>query len=186
MSVRALQILRLAAALLLPVVPVLGTLSTGTTYSINFVDIDGNKLSTADGHFTIVVLTTPADREKARTVGDRAPEFCLGNSAYRMITVVHFTGRHTEFGRRIATSFIRHRMREEAKRLQKRYDTRKISRDAKSDIFVVTDFEGTVASQLGQPQGATDFRVFVFGGTGELLAQWNSVPSTDQLAAVLK
>jgi hypothetical protein len=50
----------------------------------------------------------------------------------------------------VATAFIRHRVREEAKRLQARYDAQKISRDAKSDIFVVTDFDGTVASQLGQ------------------------------------
>ena len=71
--------------------PARGALSTGNTYSISFVDIDGNKLSTADGHVTIVVLTTSADREQARTVGDHVPDFCLGNPAYRMITVIHFT-----------------------------------------------------------------------------------------------
>ena len=86
----------------------------------------------------------------------------------------------------MATAFIRHRVREEAKRLQARYDSQKISRDAKSDIFVVTDFDGTIASQLGQPAGATDFCVFVFGKTGELLAQWHSVPSADELAAAVK
>jgi len=186
-SVRALQIfLSLATALLLPVVPARGALSTGNTYSISFVDIDGNKLSTADGHVTIVVLTTSADREQARTVGDHVPDFCLGNPAYRMITVIHFTARHLAIGRRVATAFIRHRVREEAKRLQARYDARKISRDAKSDIFVVTDFDGTAASQLGQPAGATDFCVFVFGRAGELLAQWHSVPSADELAAAVK
>ena len=186
--VRALQIFLslLATALLLPAVPARGALSTGNTYSISFVDLDANKLSTADGHVTIVVLTTSADREQARTVGDHVPDFCLGNPAYRMITVIHFTGRHMAIGRRMATAFIRHRVREEAKRLQARYDTQKISRDAKSDIFVVTDFDGTVASQLGQSTGATEFCVFVFGQTGELLAQWHSVPSADQLAAAIK
>jgi hypothetical protein len=185
-GVRALQILSLATALLLPIAPVHGTLSTGNIYSISFVDIDGNKFSTADGHVTIVVLTTPADREQARTVGDRVPDFCLGKPAYRMITVIHFTGRHMAIGRRMATAFIRHRMREEAKRLQARYDARKISRDAKSDIFVVTAFDGTVATPLGQPAEATDFCVFVFGKTGELLAQWHSVPGADELAAAIK
>ena len=186
-SLRALQIfLSLATALLLPAAPVHGTLSTGNTYSISFVDLNGNKFSTADGHVTIVVLTTPADREQARTVGDRVPDFCLGNPAYRMISVIHFTGRHMAIGRRMATAFIRHRVREEAKRLQARYDARKISRDAKNDIFVVTDFDGTVTSQLGQSAGATDFCVFVFGQTGELLAQWHSVPSVDELAAAIK
>ena len=166
--------------------PARGALSTGNTYSISFADIDGNKLSTADGHVTILVLTTSADREQARTVGDHVPDFCLGNPAYRMITVIRFTRQHLALGRRMATAFIRHRVREEAKRLQARYDAQKIAGDAKSDIFVATDFDGTIASQLGQSAEATDFCVFVFGKTGELLTQWHSVPSADELAAAVK
>jgi hypothetical protein len=186
-SVRALEIFfSLATALLLPAMPARGALSTGNTYWISFADLDGNKLSTADGHVTIVVLTTSADREQARTVGDHVPEFCLGNPAYRMITVVHFTNSHMAIGRRVAIAFIRHRVHEEAKRLQARYDVQKIVRDAKSDVFVVTDFDGTIASQLGQSAGAMDFCVFVFGKTGDLLAQWHSVPSADELAAAVK
>jgi hypothetical protein len=186
-STRALQIfLLITAALFFAALPGRGALSTGNIYSIKFVDIDGNKLSTTDGHMTIVVLTTTADREQARAVGDHVPDFCLGNPAYRMITVVHFTGRHMEIGRRVAMGFVRHRIGEAAKRLQTRYDGLKISRDARNDIFVVTDFDGAIASELGQPAGATDFCVFVFGQKGELLAQWHTVPSTDELAAVLK
>jgi hypothetical protein len=186
-NVRALQIfLPPATAFVLMATPVRGELSTGSTNSISFVDLDGNKLSTADGHVSVVVLTTSADREKARSVGDHVPDFCLGNPAYRMITVVHFTGRHMAIGRRMAMAFIRHRVSEAAKRLQARYDAQKISRDAKSDIFVVTDFDGTIASQLGQSAGATDFCVFVFGETGDLLAQWHTVPSADELAAAIK
>ena len=86
----------------------------------------------------------------------------------------------------MAIAFIRHRVGEAAKRLQARYDAQKISRDAKSDIFVVADFDGTIASQLDQPAEATDFSVFVFGKSGELLAQWHSVPSTEELAAAVK
>jgi hypothetical protein len=187
MNVRALQFfLLVATALLVLSAPLRATLSTGTTYSISFVDINGNKLSTADGHVTIVVLATTADWQKARTVGDRVPDFCLGNPDYRMITVIHFTGRHMTIGRRIATAFIRHRMREEAKRLQARYEAQKISRNAHGDIFVVSDFDGTAASQLGEAEGATDFRVFVFGRTGELSAQSQGVPTADELAPVLK
>jgi len=170
----------------LPGVSAHAELSKGKTYSINFVDIAGNKFSTADGRVTIVVLTTPADREQARTVGDHVPDFCLGNPEYRMITVVHFIRSHMALGRRMATAFVRHRVNEEAKQLQARYDAKKISRDAKSDIFVVTDFDGTVASQLGQTAGATDFCVFVFGKSGELLAQWRGVPSTEELAAAIQ
>jgi hypothetical protein len=186
-SARALQIfLPSATALVLAATPVCGALSTGNIYPISFLDIEGDKLSTADGRVTIVVLTTAADREQARTVGDRVPDFCLGNPAYRMITVVHFTGRHMAIGRRVATAFIRHRVNEAAKRLQARYDAHNISRDAKSDIFVVTDFDGASASELGQSAEATDFCVFVFGPSGELLMQWHSVPSTEELAAAVK
>lgn len=184
---RALQFfLPLATALFVAGTVAHGALPTGNSYSVSFLDIDGNKHSTADGHVTIVVLTTTADREKARTVGDRVPDFCLGNPDYRMVTVVHFTGRHLEIGRRVATGFIRRRVREEAKRLQARYDSHKISRDAKNDIFVVTDFDGAVASQLGQSAGSTQFCVFLFGKTGQLLAQWHSVPSSEELAAAIK
>ena len=184
---RALQIFTLlVASLHICVMPSRGALSTGNTYAISFVDVNGKKLSTADGHMTIVVLTTAADREKARSVGDHVPDFCLGNPAYRMITVIHFTGRHLAIGRRMATAIIRHRVQEEAKRLQARYDAQNISRDANIDIFVATDFDGAAASQLGQAAGATDFCVFVFGRAGELLAQWNRVPSAGELAAALK
>ena len=89
-------------------------------------------------------------------------------------------------GRRVATAFIRHRAREEAKRLQARYEAQKISRDANRDIFVVTDFDGAVASQLGEAGEANDFCVFVFGPTGELRAHWRDVPSAEQLSGVLK
>jgi hypothetical protein len=184
---RALQIfLLLATAFLFPAIVARGALSKGNTYSISLVDIDGNKLSTADGHTTIVVLTTSADREQARTVGDHVPDFCLGNPAYRMITVVHFIRQHLALGRRMATGFIRHRVHEATKRLQARYNAQKISRDAKSDIFVVTDFNGTIASQLGQSPEATELCVFVFGQSGELLAQWHSVPSAEELATAVK
>ena len=163
-----------------------GALSVGESYSRDFVDIDGNKHSTADGHITVVVLTTPGQREKARTVGDRVPERCLGNPDYRMITIVHFTRKHTGIGRKIATSVIRHRVNEEAKRLQARYDAKKIARDARKDIFVATDFDGSVAAELGEPDSAADVSVFVFGRKGELIAQWHGVPSIEQLDAALK
>ena len=163
-----------------------GELSVGTTYSLSFVDIDGGKLSTADGHVTVIALTTPADRDKARTVGDRVPERCLGNPDYRMITVIRFTRRHTVIGQRLVTAFAWHRISEEASRLQARYNAKGIKRDAQKDIFVVIDFDGSASSQLGEPQRATDFCVFVFGRKGELLAQWRGVPSSEQLAAAMK
>ncbi len=187
MTLRALQFFFFIATLFsLPAARVHGALSIGATYSLSFVDIDGNKLSTANGHVTVLVLTTPADREKARTVGDRIPERCLGNPNYRMITIIRFTRRHTVVGRRIATALVRHRVNEEARRLQARYDGKGIARDARKDIFIVTDFDGSVSSQLSEPADATEFWVLGFARNGELLAQWHGVPSAEQLAAAVK
>jgi len=184
---RALQFFFFVGTLiLLPAARLHGALSIGTNYSLGFVDIDGNKHSTGYGYVTVIVLTTPADREKARTVGDRIPERCLGNPDYRMITIIRFARRHTVVGQKIASTFIRHRVNEEAKRLQARYDAKKILRDARKDIFVATDFDGSMSSQLGEPEGTTDFCVFVFGRNGELIAQWHGAPSAEQLAAALK
>ena len=39
----------------------LADLSIGETHALKFVDIDGNTLSTTDGHVIVLVLTTKAD-----------------------------------------------------------------------------------------------------------------------------
>jgi hypothetical protein len=174
------------AVSLLFVAPLHASLSVGQIYALNFVDVDGHTLSTADGHISVVVLATTADSEKARAVGDRAPEYCLGNPSYRMITVVNFTRKAPLLGRKIATMLVRRRLNEEAKRLQPRYDAKKITRNAREDVFAVADFDGTVSPQLGGRPEATDFRVFVFGKDGELRKQWDNVPAADDLAAILK
>ena len=103
-----------------------------------------------------------------------------------MITVLNLTKKHTRIGRGIATILVRHRLDEEAKRLQARYDAKKIARDARGDIFTVTDFDGTVSSQFSGQSPAANFRVFVFARNGELLQQWDDVPTATELAAVLK
>jgi hypothetical protein len=163
-----------------------GTLVNGRTYAINLVDVDGNHFSTAGERITVVVLTTNADTARARTVGDRIPDFCLANPKYRMITVVNLAGRYPGLARSAATWLIRQRLSSEAKRLQKRYDAKKITRDARRDVFAVADFGGSVASQLGARPEAADFRVFIFGRDGMLLRQWNDVPSAAELSAALR
>ena len=186
-KLRALQFFFVAAiATLLPPTLVRGTLSTGAIYPLSFVDINGNKLSAADGHVTVLVLATKSDWEKAHVVGDRIPNYCLGNPKYRMITIVRFTRKHGVIVRNVATAFIRHRMQEAAKRLQTRYDAQKIQHDASNDIFVVTDFDGSATAQLEEPADAAEFRVLVFARDGKLLARWSDVPSAKQLAEVLK
>ena len=158
----------------------------GQSYRINFTDVDGNALSTADGHVTIVILTGKANIDKARLVGDRTPDFCLTNPTYRMITVVEFETKHSAPVRALLKSIMRHRLDSESRRLQARYDQLKITREARRDVSAATDFDNTVATQLdSQPDDAL-FRVFVFGRGGELLKQWKDVPNPEELATALK
>jgi hypothetical protein len=186
-NLRALQFFFVAViASLVPAALVRGALSTGETYSLSFVDTNGNKLSTVDGHVTVLVLATKSDWEKAHVVGDRIPDSCLGNPNYRMITIVRFIRKRGVIVRNVATAFIGHRMKEAAKRLQARYEAQKIEHDAKSDIFVVTDFDGSISAQLEEPAEVAEFRVLVFARDGKLLARWSDVPSANQLTEVLK
>ena len=185
-KLRALQFFLFAEiALFLLAAHLRGEFSSGTSYSLSFVDINGNKLSTADGHVTLLVLVAAADREKARAVGDRVPDYCLGNPDYRMITIIHFIRKPTAIGRNLITALAKQRINEEAKRLQTRYDAKKITRDARTDIFTVIDFDGSASSQLNEPGQWASFRVLVFARDGKLLAQWIDVPSAEQLAEVL-
>jgi hypothetical protein len=185
-SPRAFQIFVSTAVLLVGLAGLHAALSSGQRYSINFSDVDGRPLSTADGHVTVLVLTTTEDLAQAHAVGDNVPDYCLGNEKYRMITVIRLIKRHTQLGRTIAMIFVRHRIDEEAKRLQTRYNAKKISRSAREDIYVVADFDGSIGAQLGEEPGGTRFHVFVFSGDGELLQQWDDAPSAEQLAAVVK
>ena len=163
-----------------------GELSIDKIYTLNFIDIDSNKLLTNDGHISVIVLTTTGDFKKARAVGDRIPDFCLGNPAYRMITVINFQKKRSAPLRMIFTAVVRHRIAAEAKQLQSRYTAKKIDKDARRDIFVVTDFDGGAVSQLGSELQSSTFRVFVFGRNGELLRQWDDVPSAQELVAAVK
>ena len=184
---RALQFFSLVKGVsLILALPLYATPSTGQIYLVSFTDVDGHTFSTSDGHVTVVVLTTTTDSEKARIVGDRVPDYCLGNPDYRMVTVLNFKSKHTSIGHMLATMLVRHRLNQEAKRLQARYNAQNIARDARHDVFAVMDFDGTVSSQLGAQMDSASFRVLVFGRKGELLQQWNDVPSAADLAAVVK
>ena len=174
-SVRALQIfLLLAMTLLLSAMPARGELSTGNTYSISFVDIDGQQ--------TFYSRRTHDHRRvddecRSRTGphgGRPCSRFLSRQSGLQNDYRCSFHRQTPGHGRRMATGFIRHRVREAARRLQTRYDAQKISRDAKSDIFVVTDFDGTIASQLGQSRGSNGFlcvRIWAKWGIVSAMAQ---------------
>lgn len=160
--------------------------TVGQSYRLNFSDVDGNTLSTADGHFNVIVLSSRTNSDKARAVGDRIPGFCLGNPSYRMITIVSFETKHSGPVRALLRAAIRHRLDSEGQRLQKSYDEHKITRVARNDVFAVADFDGAIASQLDLKPDPALFRVFACGKNGELLKQWNDVPKEEELAAALK
>jgi hypothetical protein len=182
---RALQIF-FAAAMFVLAGPSHGALSIGQRYAVKFSDVDGRSLSTADGHVTVLVLTTKEDLTRAHAVGDNIPDYCLGNEKYRMITVLRLAKRRTQLGRAVAMMLMRRRVDEVAKRLQVRYDEKKISRPARGDVYCVADFDGAIAAELGAQPDETRFHVFIFGPDGELLEQWGDVPSVEELAAALK
>jgi hypothetical protein len=158
---------------------------TGRTYAVRVVDVDGNTLSTADGHVTIIVVSKAGDLDKARLVGERVPEYCIGNSAYRFITLVVFEKSPGRASRFVSSMLARRRLDAEAKRLQPRYAAKKLARNPRRDVFAVLDFDGSVAASLGIAANASSFQVLVFDGKGELLQRWMTAPASDQLTAVL-
>ena len=169
-----------------PLMSIFSEATAGESYRINFVDVDGNALSTANGHITTVVFISQPNIDKARAVGDRAPDFCLGSPTYRMITVLAFEKRHSKPVRMILSSLMRRRLDSEARQLQPRYDKLKIARNARQDIFAVADFDGAITTQLGAKPDPSLFHVFVFGRNGELLKQWSDMPPSEELAAAMK
>jgi len=182
---RALQFF-LATAVVFISAAAIADLLVGRICSLKFLDVDGNTFSTDDGHVTTVILMRESDVERARIVGDRTPDYCLGNPTYRMITVVGFEKKHSKPVLMILTALVRRRLDTEAQQLQQRYDQLKIARNARLDVHTVADFDGEVAAQLGSSEGDTVFRVFVFGRNGALLKKWDDIPDAQQLASVLK
>ena len=180
------QILFVFSAFFSAAISILAEPTISQAYRISFTDIDGDTFSTADGHITTVVLVGKANVDRARMVGDRVSDFCLGNADYRMVTVVTFETKHSRPVRALMSSVMRRRVDSEAKRLQSRYDQLKIAGNARKDVFAVADFDGTIAGQLDAKPSATLFHVFVFGKNGELLKQWSDLPSAKELAAVMQ
>jgi hypothetical protein len=171
--------------LLCPIGFLRAELSVGQIYSLTLVDSDGHVFRTDDGHVTEIVLTTPGGLGKAETAGDRTPDYCLGNPAFRMITVVMFK-KHSALVRAFLSGIARHRMEEEADRLQRRYHSKKLGRNARLDLHVILDFNGKTVSQLGGLPDTDDFGLLVFSRKGELLKEWDAIPGAKELAAVVK
>jgi hypothetical protein len=160
-------------------------LRPGNVYSLTFTDVDRHQLSTADGHVTIITVLTRKDEQKAEQVGERVPHVYLGDPKYRLITLVNFQRGIFPLFHGMINAIIRNRMDAEAKELEKIYTVRHLTRNPRSDIFVVADFDGKAVSQLGINPSSSEFAVFVFDGRGRLVRRWNDVPSVEALPAAL-
>ena len=182
--VRLLQYLSLAAILTGPAAAA-NELRPGNVYPLTFTDVDGQQLSTADGHATIITVLTRKDEKKAEQVGDRVPDFCLGDPKFRLITLVNFQKGVFPLFQGMINAVIRNRMDAAAKDLQKNYTAKNLTRNPRSDIYVVADFDGKALSQLGMETTESEFAVFVFDGQGRLVRRWNDVPSAEALAAAV-
>jgi hypothetical protein len=158
----------------------------GNNYPLTFSDVDQHRLSTADGHVTIITVVTRKDEAKAEAVGDRIPRQYYGDPKFRLVNLVNFQqGIFVPF-RGVIMALIRHRLDVEAKELQKVYTERHLKRNPRDDIFVVADFDGKAVSQLGIAPTSPEFAVFVFDGRGRLLRRWNDVPSAEALADAMR
>jgi hypothetical protein len=160
-------------------------LRLGNSYPLVFTDVDQQQLSTSDGHVTIITVMTRKDEQKAQTVGERFPRAYVGDPKYRLVTVVNFQQKIFTPFRGMATAVIRHRLDTEAKELQRTYTAKHLSRNPRSDIFVVADFDGKIASQLGMAPTSAEFAVLAFDGRGRLVKRWNDVPSSEALTAAI-
>jgi hypothetical protein len=160
-------------------------LVTGDRVIVKLTEIDGRTLTTGDGVVTTLVLTTRPQSDKARQVGDRTPERCLGNPKYRMVTVVQFSPSTNRAMRYLLTKLALSRVNSEADKLKSRYKAKNLTTHPRPDIHVVFDFDGGIASQLGVKDSGT-FAVFVFGPDGSLRRQWTTVPDAHELDAALQ
>ena len=160
-------------------------LRLGSTYTLTFADVDRHQLSTSDGHATIITVVTRKDEQKAQQVGDRVPHVYLGDPKFRLITIVNFQRSIFPPFQGMIMALIRNRMDAEAKDLQKVYAAKHLTRNPRSDIFVVADFDGKAVSQLDIAASSSQFAVFVFDGRGRLVRRWNDVPSAEALSAAL-
>lgn len=178
---RSLQFFSMLLLLTSPVGAQASRLAPGSIHRLVFEDVDGNDLSTADGHVTIITVITRENDEKARAVADLVPDQYLGDEKYRYVTLVNFQRKLARPIQGLTRAIIRRRLDGEAKELKPEYEAKNLTRDPRRDIYVVADFDGGAVEQLGLPVNAAGVAVFVFNGEGKLIARWGDVPPGDAL-----
>ena len=144
--------------------------------------MDGNDLSTANGHVTIIAVVTRRSEDKARQISQRVPEHAIGDPKYRYVTLVNFQRGLAGPFQGLTRAIIRNRLAAEAKELQQKYTAKNVQRNERRDLYVVADFDGSAVTQLGMSPDSSDVAVFVFDGKGKLVSRWIGVPPEEALA----
>jgi hypothetical protein len=184
MIARSLQFFFMAF-ILVAAVPAYAELQTGATHALTFPDVDGHNLSTADGHVTIVTVVTRENEANARAISLLVPERCIGVPKYRYITLVNFEGKIPGPLRGLTRGIIRNRLDAEAKELKPRYEAKNLTRDPRSDVYVVADFDGSAVKRLGLTPESANLAIFVFDGKGKLVGRWSEVPTEEALTSAI-
>jgi len=156
-------------------------LQVGATHRLTFRDVDGQDLSTAAGHVTIITVITRENEENARAVSKLVPERYIGDPRYRYVTLVNFQGKLPGPLRGVTRAVIRNRLDAEAKELKPRYAAKHLTRDPRDDVYVIADFDGSAVARLGLSADSAALAVFVFDGGGKLVARWSDVPREDAM-----
>ncbi len=156
-------------------------LQTGAVAKLTFRDVDGNNLSTADGHVTIITVVTRESEAQAQTIADQMPDRCTGNPKYRYVTLVNFQRKLAGPFQGLTRVIIRQRLDAEAKKLRPLYQQKKINHDPRGDLLVVPDFDGSAVTQLGLAPESNEISVFVFNGQGKVVQHWSGVPPNESL-----
>jgi hypothetical protein len=181
MIARRLQFFSVALLLASVVTGRTDELQPGNIHRLVFQDVDGNTLSTADGHVTIITVTTRQNEKKARAVASQVPSQYIGDPRYRYVTLVNFQRKVGRSLQGLTKVMIRRRLDAEAKGLKEQYLAKKLTRDPRNDVFVVADFDGEGVTQLGLSPDSNDITVFVFNGEGKLIERWIDIPPGDSL-----
>lgn len=155
-------------------------------FLIALMDLSGHELSFNDGPVTELVLATTNEVDRAQKVGDLTPDYCLGNPKYRMVTLLEFPSQHSAPVRAFIDKVAGRRIDGIARELQTRYDALGIKKEARRDVFVGTDFDGSIAKQFGISLGEHVFQFFVINSEGKVVQHWSEVPTRETLDAALR
>jgi hypothetical protein len=177
-------LLQCFAAILFAAPAAIGS-SRAEVYRASLTDVDGNTVSLADGHITVVTIVTRANQHDGRFLGERIPHRYYGNENLRLLVVVNLQRKFFAVLHGFVDGFVRHRLDLEAKRLRPIYEANKVTHDPRHDLHVVTDFESRQSVAFGVPAESSNTVVIVLGRGGEELARWSKLPESEVLADVL-